>query len=306
MSLSSFVKHSLGSEFFVPGLGLLGRRFPASRFVQRLCWHAGENARDKEKIRPVNTSEGTTLFLDLSDHMFRGIFFTGQYEMDITPLVKRLSGPGQVWWDIGANVGWFSLLLSRQVGPAGKTISFEPNGKSAALLRQATKGIENVQVMEVALGEANGSATLYVPKDPDSTDGGNGRPSLMPQQDIPESIEVTVQVSSVDHQIASGTPAPFGIKMDVEGFEAAVIAGAKGLFGHAPPAVIISEVTHRPALAVPQQLVGMIEALGYRAFHAETLKAYDATRPIPPESSKDFIFLHHTKADELLAKLRQP
>jgi FkbM family methyltransferase len=211
-----------------------------------------------------------------------------------------------VWWDIGANIGWFTLHLSRIVKATGKVVAFEPNPFTAKLLQRALKDSVSTNVLfcELALGDGSASAILHVPLDVEHTDGGYGRPSLIRQSDIADYAEVTVSVSSADEQIQRGTPIPFGIKMDVEGFESAVLAGATHLFKQSPPSVILCEATHRPDVLVqPVELVQSIRNFGYRAYHVENLREYDPTVPLDGSWSKDFVFLHHRVAETLLPRL---
>ncbi len=307
LSVRSVTQLALGSKAGLWALQRLARRYPSRRWVQRLCWHAGRGVQDTRMIRRVITSKGFTLNLDLSDHTRREIFFFGDYEREVTAILSRLAAPGQVWWDVGANLGWFTMLLSRLVGSAGKVIAFEPNPATAVLLKRSLseERIYNVLLRELALGEKSESATLHIPIDPENTDGGHGRPSLIRQTDIAECEELNVSISSIDDQIEMGVPLPFGIKMDVEGFESAVLAGAARFFTQTPPAVIICEATHRPdVLMRPTELVQQIRGLGYTVFHAETLQEYDSAEPIDGSWSKDFVFLHTPQISGLIQKLQ--
>jgi FkbM family methyltransferase len=305
---SKFVQSLLGTEVLLPFLQRLGFAYPSNQLVQALCWHAGLGVKEKSDVRHVHTQEHFTACVDLSDYAFRTIYFHGAYEPETTAILKCLAAPGQIWWDIGANIGWFTLLLSRLVGDAGSVEAFEPNPFTASLLDRAisVNGVSNVRMNRLALGEQRGQATLFVPSKPGSTEGGHGRPALIRHSDLHSLSEVSVRVDTIDSLVASRSiPYPFGIKIDVEGFEGAIIAGAQRLFKEAPPMVVLSEVNHREdCLLKPHQLVSAIVNFGYRAFHVENLEEYDPVISIDGSRSKDFVFIHRHADENVIRKLR--
>jgi FkbM family methyltransferase len=306
--LSAIVQGLLGTETLLPYLQRFGLAYPSNRMVQGLCWHAGLGVKAKNTVRQVQTQEHFTACVDLSDHAFRAIFFHGAYEPETTAALKCLAAPGQIWWDIGANIGWFTLLLSRLVGNEGSVEAFEPNPFTASLLDRAISinGASNVRVNRVALGDKQAQATLFIPSDPGSVEGGHGRPAMIRHADLRSLSEVSVRVDTIDSLVASGSiPYPFGIKMDAEGFEGAIIAGAQRLFTEAPPLVVLSEVNHREnCLMKPHQLVSAIVDFGYRAFHVENLEEYHPAIPIDGSRSKDFLFIHNNADEGSIRKLR--
>ena len=90
-------------------------------------------------------------------------------------LVKRL-GPGMVFYDLGANVGFFSLVAARIVGESGQMFSFELDPEIAARLRRNIErnNLSNVTVVEAGLWSSNGKLN-FVPADPASPDRGTGQ-----------------------------------------------------------------------------------------------------------------------------------
>jgi FkbM family methyltransferase len=306
-AVSPHIQGALGKETVVPYLQQLGFSYPSNRLVQALCWHAGLGVKEKKTVRQVLTQEKFTACVDLSDHAFRAIFFHGIYEPETTSVLKRLAAPGQIWWDIGANIGWFTLLLSRIVGDEGRVEAFEPNPFTASLLDRAItiNGASNVRVRRLALGDRQEEATLYIPSEPGSAEGGHGRPAMLRHADLRSLSEVSVQVNMIDSLVSSNAiPCPFGIKMDAEGFEGAIIAGAQRLFREASPMVVISEINHRKdCLLKPHELVSTIVDFGYRPFHVENLKEYNRAIPIDGSRSKDFLFVHHSADTKLMQRL---
>jgi FkbM family methyltransferase len=86
---------------------------------------------------------------------------TRTYEANTVELVRRITRPGMVALDIGANVGYYTRLLSTLVESSGHVLAFEPHPRSFALLRQNTVRLNNISLIEMAVGHIEGRATLY-------------------------------------------------------------------------------------------------------------------------------------------------
>jgi FkbM family methyltransferase len=166
-------------------------------------------------------------------------YLVGGAEPDVQALVAAL-GPDDVFYDIGANIGYYSLLAARN---GARVIAFEPHPVTSALLRRnaAANGLA-VELLEIAAGEGEGEVLLSSPPG----DHGAARISA---EGIP------VRVARID---ALDLPAPTFVKIDVEGFERQVISGLAGVLrAHRP--VVISEIHGSTLAACSQQL----ESLDY-------------------------------------------
>ena len=86
---------------------------------------------------------------------------------------SRVITPGCVFADVGANFGYYTLLGARLVGSGGKVLAFEPQPAVAELLRESLSinSMANVEVIEAALSNQPGRATLHVPKGRQSRSG---------------------------------------------------------------------------------------------------------------------------------------
>ena len=131
---------------------------------------------------------------------------------------------GDIVWDVGANVGFYTRRFAELAGPAGKVVAFEPSPANCEKLRQNTAGLENVVVMPYGLG--NSAAKLSFLQGEDElgatsrivagTEGG-------PQVDIRRGDEIASCMLA---------PEPTLIKIDVEGFEWEVLDGFGGLLAN--------------------------------------------------------------------------
>lgn len=161
----------------------------------------------------------------------------GSYERDKQALLQRVLQPGSVFYDVGANAGFFSLLASAMVGPAGRVVAVEPLPENVALLRDhiARNRLRNVMVVEAAAARAAGTVRF------------NDGPSRRMGHVTADGAR-TVRAVSLSELAASGAvPAPHCIKIDVEGGEVDVLAGAAELIEACRPVLLIA--THGPHLA---------------------------------------------------------
>lgn len=143
----------------------------------------------------------------------------GHYEMDKQRRLSELVNPGMVAYDIGANAGFYSLAFSRMVGGQGSVHAFEPLAENAAniLEHMRLNACANLSLYQVAVSDHDGfSAFQVAPSNAMGhlTDAGAYR--------VP-----TVRIDSLIE--ATDLPPPDIVKMDVEGAESRVLAGARKL-----------------------------------------------------------------------------
>ncbi len=184
-------------------------------------------------------------------------FALGTYERHIVRELHRVLRPGDVAYDVGANAGYLSLVMARRVGPAGRVVAFEADPRNAAALAAniALNGLRNIALVPKAVSDASGSVTFasfdY------SLVGHIATPATPADARL-----LTVPAVALDDLFSQGQlPAPRCIKIDVEGAEDRVIAGAVDLIARARP-VILAEV--RPE-ALQGGILPLLEGLGYRA-----------------------------------------
>lgn len=157
----------------------------------------------------------------------------GSYEPEQTALFVRHVGPGGTFLDVGAHVGFYTLLGSRLVGPEGRVWSFEPDPTNAGFLREHVRlnDAGNVQVREVAMAREAGSARFG-----GGTGSGTGR--------LTDTGDRAVRTVALDPFCVEHGITPTAVKMDVEGAEAAVIEGGSQVLRQARPVIFLS--THGP------------------------------------------------------------
>ena len=151
-------------------------------------------------------------------------------------------GPGQVVFDIGANVGYYTLLASRRVGPSGRVLAFEPLPRNISYLYRhlALNDIENVTLIPLACSDRS-ILTPFVAGDNCAT----GRLADAKYGPVPGRCEYVATVA-VDEIVRESGLRPDLLKIDVEGAEEQVLKGAAETLALARPTVLLS--VHSDAL----------------------------------------------------------
>jgi FkbM family methyltransferase len=205
------------------------------------------------------TVGGVELFCDAADAAVTPGLRSGSYEPHLTRVFERYCAPGMTVVDVGANLGYYSLLASRLVGPSGRVIALEPNSENCRLLLSSLRlnGSTNVELLPVAADVATGWAyySTHV--------GSNG--GLIDPGDLLAHPGVVVPTFRLD-ELVSG-PVGF-LKMDVEGAEGRVMRGATGIIERDRPIVtteLKDEMLRRVSDTTVADYLGYFENLGYTA-----------------------------------------
>ena len=191
----------------------------------------------------------------------------GSYEVDKQHAITETLREGNVFLDVGANVGFYSLLASRCVGESGRVVAFEPFPENISFLRRHVElnQLTNVEVIEAAVADQAGSATFSP-----GPDGCTGR--LETGQSATEKCDnesITVKLVILDDLVAGEQiPVPNAIKIDVEGAEAAVLKGASNLLRDHHPVIFLA--TH--GKHVRAECLDLLHELGYQCSSLEEEK----------------------------------
>jgi FkbM family methyltransferase len=150
------------------------------------------------------------------------------YEEAFAREIAAAVKPGDVVWDIGANVGVYTHKFLESVGPAGVVVAFEPSPACEVhFLRLKNSGSSLIHV-NAALGNGTGTVTFEIAGNPTS-------PVNRVLDSASEGFSSTVQVKiyrADDAQREMGLPLPTIIKLDVEGFEKDVLEGCSSVLKH--------------------------------------------------------------------------
>jgi len=199
------------------------------------------------------TAWGFHMAVNLQEQLARDIFFHGIYEPVTAAVIDHLLHPGDVFFDVGANQGQFSLLAAKKVGSGGAVYSFEPNGAVRRLLDQSIKlnGFRNVHVEDAACMAKDGTCVLQL-----EASTGNAFGGAKTVERTSESDGQTVRGISLDEYVAEkGIDRIDLIKMDIEGGEAGALMGMEGMLKRRMVKNLIVEF--HPELGLPGGREGM-------------------------------------------------
>ena len=179
-------------------------------------------------------------------------FILGNHETEVQQFLASVLRPGMVYYDVGANVGFFATIAARLVGPSGKVVCFEPLPENARQIQYNAQlnGFDNVMARCEALGSSNRTEIFHTSTEP--TWG-----MLATVGKLPEKVSGKIQVSvrTLDSLYAEGLPRPDVIKMDIEGAEADALNGARETLGaHRPLLVIELHSTNAAVTTVLEEL----------------------------------------------------
>ncbi len=185
-------------------------------------------------------------------------FIYGNYEFEMMKAIQDFVKPGDVVYNVGAHVGYFTLLISILVGPKGCCFAFEPSPPVSQRLEanihtNKWKLDANVQIMKMALFDEVGEREFFL--------GGStstGRLTRFPKNVRREKL-VVVPLSTIDTLTKAGIPAPQVIKIDVESAEDHVIRGAIHTLKKAAP-VLLCEIH---SVEAGLNMFGILKGINY-------------------------------------------
>lgn len=174
----------------------------------------------------VDYDEGLKMHVDTHSFCEWYIFFYGAFRPRVSELLNRMLRPGDVAFDIGANIGMHSVIMANRVGPTGRVVSFEPDPHPHARLRAnlALNGLDFVDTRRAALSNKSGKTTFYLH---DDSIGNYANASLHAENVGKSTRAVDVDLYSLDDFIAANpVPRLDVIKLLAQGEEWNVLQGA--------------------------------------------------------------------------------
>jgi FkbM family methyltransferase len=144
-----------------------------------------------------------------------------------TKVFCRLCRPADVVVDLGANIGWYSIIASQLVGPNGRVFSFEPDPRNLRLLRKnalTSRLAELIEIYEHAIADRESTSRLFLCQnnlgDHRLFDDGSPRSNI------------SVVVRTLDSQFFNSSRRPTLVKSDTQGSEARILRGSSNLLAH--------------------------------------------------------------------------
>ena len=180
---------------------------------------------------------GVKLAINPTDPVISGALLFGVYESGELDLFEKLLRPGMTVVDVGANIGLYTALAAKGVGPTGRVLALEPDPESFDFLRRtvAGNGFGNVETCQLAASATTGDADLY--SNPD-----NRGDSRLYADPLLGDKPLQVRTTTVDELLGSRNIRSVDVlKIDTQGAEGLVLAGARETLANSPNLTILME-----------------------------------------------------------------
>jgi FkbM family methyltransferase len=203
--------------------------------------------------RVVRYPSGLLLQLDLSERHQQDLFF-GLFERRELRTLQAVMEMGGDMVDVGAHIGMFSLTAARAAAAGSRVLAFEPNPVAREQLdaNVLLNGCDNVVVLEMAASDESGHRLLSVPATPDPSWSSLETRTFEPGDALP------VETTTIDVEVEARRLRPSFLKIDAEGHELHVLAGAKRTLESQRP-LVLCEVSG----ATAQQAAAFFHRIGY-------------------------------------------
>jgi len=250
-------------RLFEHTLVALRHQFPGSAVLSRLSYHwlvALTTWRPGEMSRIATLPGGIRLAILLRDGWHRGLYFRGVYEPETTALIRRLLKKGDVFLDVGANIGYYACIAA---GCGAWVHAFEANPalvRQCELSRSLNRFGDRLTINPVAVAGGEGTADFYVSPQEENT----GLSSLLPMPHLATGHRLSVRTISLDAYCRTQQIHAIRLlKIDVEGAELTVLSGARTVLTDIRPDAIICEVGGFAEGCTPAELLHALTDAGY-------------------------------------------
>jgi FkbM family methyltransferase len=252
------------------------------------------------KERKVELWKSAPFHVNLTDRIQRQMWL-GCYEPHVNRVLSALLAPGSVFLDVGANIGYHSYFAAGVVGPTGVVRAFEPDPDVHTVLARNLSCFPWACSENAAVWDSSGWLEFersFLPAE-------SGWGALTAVRNLNKGQCISVRTVSLDSwKGAAGLPAVDMIKLDAEGAELRILAGARSILSKFRP-VLLLEVS-APLLtqggSSPSALIAELTSLNYATFILEDSRISNYSA-IPDYHTVDCICLHHDRAADILKTL---
>jgi len=204
-------------------------------------WRVAQLLARSQNSVPVTVHGTSPVYIDVTgfDLLEQSLFLAApgepNFERTERSLFRKLLRPGDIVFDIGANIGYHAALFASLINPDGRLIAFEPQSALLPNLRRTIEAIPHATLFECLLSDQPGEAKLHVPEHGYHMLAGMSDPGV-------PSHAVACAVETLDRLHMSGEiPLPDFIKIDVEGAEPLVLRGARQLLDRSDAPIVFFE-----------------------------------------------------------------
>ena len=256
------------------------------RFAQRLRSQASRISVPEGRVRIIHTrTQGFDLLVRANEDVGRAIHFARSFEPHETAFMRAVLRPDSVCLDVGANVGYFTMLMA-SVATRGTVHAFEPLPLNAALITAsaALNGFRNIVLTTAAVGTTPGTVEFVEAVDSAySSIHDTGRKGVGRRFEVP--------VVTLDAHVAAHALGPVDVlKVDVEGAEGLVVGGAARLLADPArrPATILIELFQPNLDGFSTSVGAIVETLLGHGYVASVLDRDGRQRSYDPAADNQY------------------
>lgn len=242
--------------------GSLGKRPLAARYLN-------PHLREHPRRRVTETRFGTQFAVDTQDLIQRFIYMFGLWEPHMTHWLQRRLRPGDTYIDVGANVGYFSLLASQLVGAAGQVVAIEaaPAFHRRVLQHAEMNECMNIRAVNAAVADVRKTLTFIL-----ASSNNLGAASIVPYEGPAEATFDVEAYPLPDLLTPEEITSARLIKIDVEGAEGGVVRGMAPILDKLrPDAEITVEVSPDRMEQLGDSVTELLETMRKHGFHTYRL-----------------------------------
>jgi FkbM family methyltransferase len=209
--------------------------------------------------------QGSKMYVDSNDvGVTPYLLQWGVYEKEETQLFKSIVQKGMTIVDVGANIGYYTLLAARLVGAEGKVYAFEPDPHNYALLCKsiAANGYKNVVAVQKAVSSQTGTTQLFLDK---HNLGGHS----LAETNVNKNTAITVETASLDDFLKEQGGKVDLVKMDIQGAEMQALMGMTSTIRQNEDLMVLTEFWPaglRYAGSPPEAFLDRLKELGFELF----------------------------------------
>jgi FkbM family methyltransferase len=256
-------------------------------------------------------AQGHPFLIDLRDTVVsQAILYDGAWEPEKAELFSTLIQLGDRVVDVGANIGYYSVLFGHAVGTSGRVVGIEPDPDNARLARENVRlnGLSHtVSIVQAAAGAQRGDLVLY------ARSGISNRGDHRTWSDgSHEGRRVRVKMVTVDEYVRDW-PSVQTIKMDIQGYEGHALGGMRSTLQQNAGIALVAEFwpsSIRRAGSEPHAFLDTLHDLGFTGWRIDdrgALAAVDTETIVaelePDERWADMVFMRQEHAKQRLGKL---
>jgi len=239
--------------------------------------------------------ENFFMLLNPAEHIQQQLFWYGYYEKELGDLIKKVLRPGDVFLDIGANIGYFSLLVSNNV-PNARVISFEPVQYLFQKLEEniSVNNIKNIMAIKAAAGEIDEEKEIFI-----SGSDNLGMSSFQQPENYSGKKEKVKVVRIDDWFHTSHLSKVDVIKLDVEGSELAALKGMNDILTQFKPLLIIEINCETLSMfgLTPSNINNYLNQLNFDGFIILENARLAALKENAKKQTTNVLFIHKDKKE---------